>query len=272
MIDDYNQKWYLVPGLGVTVYNDNSTPSNTADDMYYIYGTGVGHGNLPGPTPYCLTKDKNGSIWVGTNNGIGIINCPEQATQGTCDAELRIVQYDQYAGYLFQNENVYSIAVDGANRKWVGTANGVWLLSSDASKILLRFTVDNSPLPSNVIQKISIDPVTGDVYIGTDQGLVSYKSTATEGITANQNVTVYPNPVTSGYKGTIAINGLVNNADVRITDMSGQLVYRTTALGGQAIWNGTDYTGHRPQSGVYLVFITNKDGSQSYVAKMVFME
>ena len=166
---------------------------------------------------------------------------------------------------------VRAIAVDGANRKWIGTNNGVWLISPDANQIVSRFTVDNSPLPSNVIQKITIDQPTGEVYIGTDQGMVSYRGTATEGGTENVNVTVFPNPVPSGYTGTIAIKGLVENADVRITDISGQLVYRTKALGGQAIWNGIDYKGHRPQSGIYLVFITNKDGSQTHVGKIAFM-
>jgi hypothetical protein len=110
------------------------------------------------------------------------------------------------------------------------------------------------------------------VYIGTEEGLVSYRSTATQGDSSNSNVTIFPDPVPSGYTGTIAIKGLVANADVRITDISGQLVYRTTALGGQAIWNGVDYKGHRPQSGVYLVFASSSDGSKTYSGKMVFMQ
>jgi hypothetical protein len=191
---------------------------------------------------------------------------------GSCEIRKPIVQYDQFAGYLFQNEKVKTIAVDGANRKWIGTTNGVWLISPDGDKIIYRFTVDNSPLPSNTIQKIAVDPITGVVYVGTSEGLVSFRSTATDGGESNANVLVFPNPVPSGYSGSIAIRGLVENADVRITDISGQLVYRTTALGGQAVWNGHDYTGRTPQSGVYLIFVTNKDGSQTHVGKMVFMQ
>ncbi|MGN6566383.1 MAG: type IX secretion system anionic LPS delivery protein PorZ [Flavipsychrobacter sp.] len=272
IFDDYGQKWVIgSDGGGIIVYNDNGTLENTADDQAIVLTSGTGHGNLPSNEVYSIAKDKNGDIWVGTNNGIGIINCAGSIFQG-CDAQIPIVQYDQYAGYLFAGENVRSIAVDGANRKWVGTDNGVWLLSPDASKIVNRFTADNSPLPSNHTEKITIDPVTGDVYIGTDQGLVTYHGTATEGGTSNSNVMTYPNPVPSGYGGTIAIKGLVANGDVRITDMNGQLVYRTTALGGQAVWNGMDYTGHRPQSGVYLIFVSNNDGSQTYAGKMVFMQ
>lgn len=169
-------------------------------------------------------------------------------------------------------KKVRTIAVDGGNRKWIGTTNGIWLISPEGDKIIYRFTAENSPLPSNNVQKIAVDPVTGDVYIGTSSGLVSFRSTATDGTTQNQNVVTFPNPVPSGYSGTIAIRGVSENADVRITDIGGQLVYRTRALGGQAVWNGRDYTGRRPQTGVYLIFVTNKDGSQTHVGKMVFTE
>jgi ligand-binding sensor domain-containing protein len=272
IVDNDGQLWYICPGGGgVVVYNYGGTPDDPSDDTYRYFGNAATGGNLPGPAAYCIAKDKDDAIWVGTNNGIGIINCGASATSNDCQAEQRIVQYDQFAGYLYEGESVRAIAVDGANRKWVGTTNGVWLLSPDASKIVYRFTVDNSPLPSNNISKICIDPITGDVYIGTDKGMVSYRSTATEGGDKNENVLAFPNPVPSNYSGTIAIKGLVENADVRITDISGQLIYRTTALGGQAVWNGYDYTGRRPQSGVYLVFISNKDGSQKNVGKIVFM-
>ena len=275
-IDANNQVWYVCAyGGGAVVYNTNGTISDPTDDAYYHLVQGAGYGNLPSNNVLCIACDKTNNIWIGTDNGIGIVSgCSGPFTQTTppCDAEIPIVQYDLFAGYLFAGNNVRAIAVDGANRKWVGTDNGVWLLSPDASKIIYRFTSDNSPLPSNNIQAITIDKVTGDVYIGTDQGLIAYHSTAVDGGTTNQNVLTFPNPVPSGYTGTIAIKGLVADADVRITDISGQLVYRTTALGGQAVWNGVDYKGHRPQSGVYLIFISNSDGSQTYTGKMVFMQ
>ncbi len=270
IVDDQNQKWYAAPsGGGVIIYDDNHTPENPADDRYGTLRTSEG---LPDNEVYSLANDKTGSIWIGTANGIGIVNCPSQVIEGQCQAEKRIVQFDQFAGYLFQNEQVRAIAVDGANRKWIGTNNGVWLISPNGDEIIERFTKDNSPLPSDIIQKITIDSVTGDVYIGTELGLMSYRGTATDGGEQNSELVTFPNPVPSGYSGTIAIKGFVENADVRITDISGQLIYRTTALGGQAVWNGLDYTGRRPQSGVYLIFGTNKDGSQTVKGKMVFME
>ncbi len=277
VVDEYGEAWYVcLFGQGVIAYNTNNTFADATDDTYRHFGTGVGTGNLPSNNCYCIAKDLSGDIWVGTDNGIGVIYQSVSCIANKCDAVIPVVQYDAYAGYLFAGENVRSIAVDGANRKWVGTDNGVWLLSPDAGSIIYRFTVDNSPLPSNRIQNIAIDKVTGDVYFGTDQGLVSFRSTATQGGDTNHNVKVFPNPVPKGYTGTVAISGLVTNADVRITDIDGQLVYKTTAFGGQAIWNGMDYKGHRPQSGVYLVFVSNTDnsnsGTQTYVGKIVFVQ
>lgn len=274
VFDNSGHVWYVCTnGGGVIGYDTKGTFSDPGDDVSFHMTSGAGSGNLPDGNVKSIAIDKNDNLWIGTVNGIGILYNASSCLGQRCDAEIPIVQYDKYAGYLFAGETVQTIAVDGANRKWVGTNNGVWLLSPDAgnSSIIYRFTTDNSPLPSNKIQKITIDDVTGDVYIGTDQGLMCYRSTATEGAETAANVLTFPNPVPSNYKGTIAIKGLTANADVRITDINGQLVYRTTALGGQAVWNGLDYKGHRPQSGVYLIFASNTDGSQTYAGKMVFM-
>ena len=273
-IDDANHIWYAsLYGGGVIGYNTNNTLSDISDDEVYHLIAGKGFGNLPNTATTCIVQDKNDNLWIGTTDGIGILYNASSCLGQHCDAEIPIVQYDKFAGYLFSGQRITSIAIDGANRKWVGSDNGVWLLSPDAgnSTIISRFTIDNSPLPSNHIQKITIDKVTGVVYIGTEAGLVSYRGTATEGGETNAKVITYPNPVPAGYRGTIAIKGLATNADVRITDISGQLVYRTTALGGQAVWNGLDYKGHRPQSGVYLIFASSSDGAQVFAGKMVFM-
>lgn len=271
LVDDYGQKWFNAVGNGGTiVYNDNGTIANTADDNYRILKVGVGAGNLPDNNTTCIAKDKDGAIWIGTENGIGIVNCPDQVISRECEATLKVVQLDQFAGYLFQGQSIRAIAVDGANRKWIGTSNGVWLLSEDAESIVYRFNEDNSPLPSNAIQRINIDPVTGDVYFSTDKGLIAFRSTATEGKKANDDkLFIYPNPVPSGFEGMIAVRGVAENADVRFTDISGQLVYRTKAFGGQAVWNGKDYTGRKVQSGVYLVFVVNKDGTEKATGKFM---
>lgn len=273
IIDDYGQKWFIsAANGGAVVYNDNGTISNTTDDRYRVLGVGAGAGNLPDNNTLCLAKDKDGAIWIGTESGIGIVNCPDQVIARECEGSLKVVQLDQFAGYLFQGQSVRAIAVDGANRKWIGTSNGVWLISEDADKvnIIYRFTEENSPLPSNAILRINIDPVTGDVYFSTEKGLISFRSTATERKeTHDDKLFIYPNPVPSGFNGQIAVRGIAENADVRFTDISGQLVYRTKALGGQAVWDGKDYLGRKAQSGVYLVFAVSKDGTQKATGKFI---
>ncbi|MGI9190474.1 MAG: two-component regulator propeller domain-containing protein [Chitinophagaceae bacterium] len=273
-IDDAGQKWVLAPrGIGVFVFNDNNSIDNPNDDKVRKLTTGAGYGNLPSNDVYSIAKDKNGKIWVGTGDGIAIFHCPESIfSSGGCDAELKIVQYDLNAGLLFQREMVKTIAVDGANNKWIGTNNGVWLISDDGEKIIHRFNTENSPLPSNEINKIVVHPTTGDVFIATNAGLMSYRAEATEGAKTQNNIRVFPNPVSPNYNGQIAIEGLTENADVRITDVAGRLVYRCIATGGRAVWNGKTYLGEKPHSGVYYIFATNNDGTKSNSVQFVIEE
>lgn len=151
----------------------------------------------------------------------------------------------------------------------MGTRNGVWLISANGEKIIYRFTEENSPLLSNDVRKLAIDPVSGEVFMATYNGICSFRSTATEGTNTTQQVLVFPNPVPPGFSGTIAIRGLVNNALVKITEMNGRLVYQTRSLGGQAIWDGKNYLGTKVSSGVYLVIIRDDDGQEKVATKIV---
>lgn len=274
LIDDADQKWIVSPrGNGVFVFNHGSNLENTQDDRWKLYQTGTGRGNLPSDDVKCIVKDLQGWIWIGTTRGIGVVQCAAEIfSPAGCETFLPIVRQDNFAGFLFQNEQVNTIAVDGANRKWVGTQNGVWLISPTGEKLIQHFNTTNSPLASNIIHRIIVHPVTGEVFFATATGLISWRGTATAGtVTQGSDVLVFPNPVPHGYEGTIAIRGLVLNATVKITDITGKLVFQTRAHGGQAVWNGKDYTGHRPQSGVYLVFASDEDGKEKLVTKLVFI-
>ncbi len=272
-IDDYNQKWIISPKEnGLFLFNSGTDIDNTGDDRWRYFRKGRGNGNLPSSNVFSVAKDKNGFIWVGTDNGIGIIQCVQDAVNNNCEAVLPVVQTDNFAGYLFQGEEVRAIAVDGANRKWVGTRNGLWLVSEDGEEIVYRFTLDNSPLLSNDVSAIGIDPGTGEVFIGTANGICSFRSTATEGEETHTNVLVYPNPVPPGYRGTIAIRGLAANAQVKITEMDGRLVYQVKALGGQAVWDGRDYQGRTVSSGVYIVLATDEQNREKVAAKIFFIK
>jgi hypothetical protein len=273
IVDDNNYKWIIAPkGNGLICYDHGSSIDATADDRWKYYRSGAGNGNLPSSDVLCIGKDKNGFVWVGTGDGIAVFQCPQRvfAPQG-CEAVLPVVQQGNFAGYLFKGEEVQSIAVDGADRKWVGTKNGAWLIDPLGEKIIYRFTEENSPLLSNQVKKITIDGNTGEVYFATLKGICSFRSTATEGGPENENVLVFPNPVPPGYAGTIAIRGLANNSFVKITELDGRLIYQTRALGGQAIWNGKNYNGQRISSGVYLVLISDDGRTEKLATRIVFI-
>jgi ligand-binding sensor domain-containing protein len=274
VIDDINQKWIVSPkGGGLICYNHGLSVDNPGDDQWKWYRAGQGNGNLPDNYVLCIAKDKNNFIWVGTEKGVGIIQCAQDVftTQG-CEAILPVVQQDNFAGYLFSDEQVQTIAVDGADRKWVGTKNGVWLISADGAKTIYRFTETNSPLVSNDVKQITIDDKTGEVFFATSNGICSFRSTATEGVVSNSNVLVFPNPVPPGYSGTIAIRGVANNAIVKIAELNGRLVYQARALGGQAIWNGKDYKGRTISTGVYLVIVSDDTQQEKTVTKIVYIK
>jgi ligand-binding sensor domain-containing protein len=273
LIDNYKQVWIVSPkGNGLFCYNPGASLDNTSDDQWMYYQAGAGSGNLPDNNVYCLAKDKSGFIWVGTANGIGVIQCTQNIfSAGGCPAIWPVVQFDNFAGYLFSGQPVQAIAVDGADRKWIGTPTGAWCLSSDAQKIVYHFTADSTPLLNNDVRRIAVDPQTGEVFFATAGGICSFRSTATEGGTENTNVLVFPNPVPPGYTGTIAIRGLVDGAIVKITELNGRLVYQTNALGGQAIWDGHDYRGRTIATGVYLVLVSDIGRQQKIATKIVFV-
>lgn len=273
VVDDNNYKWIVSPYQnGLICFDHGQSIENTGDDRWKIYRSGSGNGNLPNNDVMCIAKDKNGFIWVGTSDGIGVIQCPQNVfTSQGCEAVLPVVPQGNFAGYLFKGQEVRSIAVDGADRKWVATKNGVFLISSDGEKVIYQFTEDNSPLLSNDVKKIAIDGKTGEVFFATFKGICSFRSTATEGNETNSNVIVFPNPVPPGYSGTIAIRGLVNNAIVKITELDGRLVYQTRALGGQAVWDGKNYKGEKISSGIYLVLINDDERNEKMVTKIIFI-
>jgi hypothetical protein len=194
---------------------------------------------------------------------------------GSVYAQEILIPRDDGSGYadpLLGTQVVTAIEVDGANRKWLGTSGGgVYLVSADGLEELEQFNANNSPLLSNVIADICVDGQTGEVFFGTDKGIISYKGEAMEGSSAYSNVVVYPNPVRETYEGPVAIKGLLENTTVKISDMGGNLVFETESLGGQAVWDGTNFNGQRVATGVYMIFLSNTDGSLSHVTKVLFI-
>jgi len=272
----YNQVWMqmrygnLNPN-SILLFTDNGTPDNPNDDLSKKLNNTAGSGNIPGNSVFSMAEDKNGEVWVGTESGVGVFYSPDDLFSAhPSDCQRPLVQQGQYVQYLLENEQVNAIAVDGANRKWMGTdRGGAYLFSADGTKEVYHFTAENSPLLSDRVSTIAINQLTGEVYFGTDKGVISFKSTATEGGDAFGNVYAYPNPVPEGYQGYIAVKGLISNAQIRITDISGRLVYTGKAEGGQAVWNGCTMDGKKVHTGVYMVFASNENGSEKVVTKIL---
>jgi ligand-binding sensor domain-containing protein len=249
----------------IFVLNTNGTIEDPTDDVLF-YSIGSTAFEI-----FSMVEDLEGEFWLGTSEGVKIIGIPQE-TGSDFVVNPIYVQQDGQTQILLESESVTSIAVDGANRKWIGTQNsGVYLMSEDGTEEVSHFTIDNSPLFSNNIYDIKIEGETGEVFIATEKGLISYKGTATESNDEFDNVFVYPNPVKPDYYGVIAVRGLTKDTDVRITDISGNLVYQTISFGGQAIWDGNDLYGNRVQTGVYIVFNATKDGELKKATKILFI-
>ncbi len=273
-IDESGQKWfYIGRGGGIIVYDDNGTPDLTSDDKDKRLSTTAGSGGLPSNFVHSIAKDRDGEIWVGTDKGVAVFYSPENIFDLNNDAQLILVENDGYVEPIIANETVKAIAIDGANRKWFGTqSSGVFVYSDDGTEQIHHFNTNNSPIFSDNINDIKINQKTGEVYIATEKGLISYLNGAIESTSSSQNVLVYPNPVREDYYGPIAVKNVVENASVKITDINGNLISSFTALGGQAVWDGKNQFGERPSTGVYLVFTTNPTGTETNVAKILFIK
>ncbi len=226
----------------------------------------------------CMVQDKEGEIWIGTDKGIKVIYSLDDIykTQEngisviTCNNI--IYQEEGIAQYLLNFDNINCILVDGGNRKWVGTErNGIFVFSPNGDKQLFHFNAENSPLYSNRVLTMAQDPKTGEIFIGTDRGVISYKAESTAPKEEAGSLYVYPNPVRPDYNGTIAIQGFVYDSDVKITDLAGNIVAHTKSVGGQAIWNGKNFKGERVSSGVYLIFGSANEGQEKAVGKVLFV-
>ncbi len=258
-IDASGFKWAITDigsGGGVVVFDEGDI-TDPNDDRCRVMTSA--NSQLPNNQMRSILADLNGDIWVGTTDGVAIFECGTSAFDPSiCTGVRRVVERDGFTAELLETEEVISMAIDGGNRKWIGTTNGVFLLSPDGREEIAFFNTDNSPLLDNVVRSIAVNDRTGEVFFATDGGLISYQGDATAGGTLNRaELEIFPNPVRPNYEGPIAIRGLARNANVKITDLNGKLVFETTAQGGQATWNGTDYTGRRVQTGVYLIFATS---------------
>lgn len=271
------QLWVIVPsGGGLFVLDPGENPG-LADSHKTRKVTMVAPDGESLPSDVnCLAFDRDGYLWVGTTEGVLVSYNPSRVMEPAEFAIQRARIPDElegFAAYLLESQTITSIAVDGGNRKWFGTQrSGVYLQSANGDSQILHFTTDNSPLPSNSIQHIGIHPTTGEVFFATDKGLVSYRADATEPESRFGKVYAFPNPVRPEFNGNITITGLVENTNVKITDIAGNLVFETTSKGGQATWDGKNLRGQKVATGVYLYFCADSKGEEATVGKILFIK
>ncbi len=259
---------------GIVVYDPGDDILDETDDRSKKLTIKDELGNVLNMNVISIAQDLDGVIWVGTTEGVLTFYNPEGVFDDpNFHAERIILEIGDGIGqYLMKYETVTSIAIDGANRKWFGTSSsGVYLMNSSCTRELLHFTTENSPLVSNRIQKVVIDQKTGEVYFSTDKGIVSFRSDATEAKPYFDKPYVYPNPVRPDYTGYITLTGLVQDADVKITDIAGNIVYQTKARGGTAVWNGKNFSGDRVHSGIYLALCSDDAGKVTAVLKILVL-
>lgn len=280
MIDNRNPQWKWIPlcryNPGLILLDDRGTPTNHADDQVTYRTTWYDQNGVQimPKEIHSLAQGLDGVIWVGTNEGLFLI--PPSVDFATSDRCERVIiprnDGTQLADYLLDKEKITSIVVDGANRKWIGTANaGVFLLSEDGLETIEHFTAENSPLLSNTILSIAILETTGEVFIGTGEGLMSYMSDALPAEDDFTHIYAYPNPVHPNYKGEVVIKGLMADTQVRILDANGNLVKVLTGLGGEVIWDATNTAGERVASGIYTAICNTADGKAHGHVKVMIM-
>ena len=262
---------------GVFCAKMNNTPFNTADDRTKLVintFTNQDDTDYTIDQVYCIAEDRNREIWVGTNNGLFVIDDADKFFNDGTFTQIKVSRNDGsgLADYLFASAPISALQVDGANRKWVGTKNnGIYLVSADGQETLHHFTKENSVLPSNEITSIAIHKTRGEVFIGTSEGIVSYMSDATEPELTLQESAVhaYPNPVKSSYNGVISIIGLTHGCEIKIVDTAGYLIIEGTSVGGQFTWNGRNASGEKVSSGIYYVLMYDANGDESLATKIL---
>lgn len=258
----------------------NGTLENTADDRIKVFGEKFVDQDGGSVEVYYINdiaEDLEGDIWVMTDKGPYVLYNTEKAfTTSYHFTKIKVPRNDgtNYADYLLDGAYTTCIEVDAANRKWIGTlSNGLYLVGPEGLETVHHFTKDNTPLPSNTIESLALHHPTGELFIGTDKGLIAYTTDATRGEESyrEERVYAYPNPVTPDYDGPITIIGLKSNTAVKVINAAGRLVAEGTSLGGSFTWNARTPQGQRVATGIYYVLGCDDEGREGIVTKVLFV-
>jgi hypothetical protein len=266
VIDENNTKWIATRRNGfIGLSENNGSPQ--------VKNITESNGNLSSNTVKALAIDKDNNLWTGTSQGLRVLyNTSGFFNTVNPQTESIIILEEGIPKELMFGQSITDIKVDGANNKWIATLDaGVFLFSSDGQDTIYHFTKNNSPLPSNGITDMSIDNTSGVIYFATEKGMVSFNSNSTTSATNLENVVIQPNPVRPNYNGNIIIKGLVDGSNIKITDISGNLVDENTVQGGTYEWDQTAFGKHKVASGVYIIMVTTKEGDETTVEKVMIV-
>ncbi|GAA4834464.1 two-component regulator propeller domain-containing protein [Algivirga pacifica] len=250
----FGQLWVRLANGGVVAYQQ---------EQYNILTEGDGNGGLPNSNVLSLQVDREQSVWIGTSEGVAEFFNPLSAVTDMADDAV-IPRVDGRP--VLNEDRVHAIAIDGGNRKWFGTNTGVWVLNASASAQIEQFNMENSPLLSNTIVDMVIHPITGEVFISTDKGLISYRSAS--GVKELSEVSIFPNPLRPTDEERVTMTGVAEDAQVKITDTAGRLVWEGRAVGSTVTWNSRTLEGKEVSTGIYLIFSSTVDGEEYMVGKV----
>jgi hypothetical protein len=273
IIDARGNKWINVwrnTKISVTALDKNNELIGSAQSFTDQLGTSVATNYY-----YSMQEDRSGNIWVGTDNGPIYFMSPDNVKSGLCYRKI-VKDHNGYNKYLLDKEPITSIVIDGGNRKWFGTeTSGLFVVDDSSEEIKTEnFTVANSFLLSDNIRSLALNPETGELFIGTDKGICSYMSGAPEGKQTFEKTEVraFPNPVRPAQNSKVTITGLMQDSNVKITDMAGNIVVEGKSLGSQFTWNLVNRAGNEVKAGIYLVFAASSSGEQGIVTKIMVIK
>jgi len=273
VIDKDQNLWFATETNGLFGYTYSETIDNIGDDFHINLTSGDYSGALPSDNVTAIAVDLDGELWIGTDAGFAVLYNTSgsfTANPGDYNAQRIKVRFEGNVEYVLGSTHITDIEVDGGNRKWMATNGaGLVLLSPDGSEIIQQLTKENSELISNNIYDLKMNQETGELFIITDMGLISYRSDASQDDADYSSTKVFPNPVRPGYEGLITIQGIRYDSDVKVTDVAGNLIFKTTSNGGTATWDGKRVDGSKVESGVYLIWTATNEGTSRKVGKVV---
>ncbi|MFV0171382.1 T9SS type A sorting domain-containing protein [Empedobacter falsenii] len=293
---DYNSAYYVERSKNGTWKSNNVDKTSAIvalspdfSDIYTYYPSGRNGGGvtvlnkkheivttltttnkLPVNNVLTVANDRLNNLWIGTEQGLVVLYGADNAiSSNNIIAEPIVIIQDGIPEALLTDVGIYSIKVDNANRKWIATNGaGVYYVSESGEETKLHFTSKNSPLPSDIVYDVSIDETTGKVFFATEKGVVSYNGDVSTETNNFNDAIAYPNPYRPEYTGNITIKNLPNRALVKITDIVGNLLFEKKADGGVIEWNTNNSKGKPVASGIYLVLMTNADGTETKTLKL----